>query len=364
MRTGPSLIAAAALIPFQGPAAAQTDREGPALVYRSPDGCPSAESFMQRLRARLGPSWTAATAAGGRRTLNVRIVAANRLYSGRLSLIEPDGRSMTKSLEGHDCEALVDALSLVASLAVASDSAADAGATPAPATAASPASTATPASTALPASTASPASNESLDRPATSSPPLDRVDGPDRPDRLDRAGAKAPGSRVGLEIGGLVAVGPAPAPVYGGTLSFVWASLGEGWFCPAFQLGAVAALAPDLAETAGTARFTWLTVRGAVYLVRGTLGQGVALRAGVIGDAGALLARGLETLSPADSSRGWLSLGVAASLEVPLGSRLSVRPVLDVEAPVRRDRYAFGSTDFFEVPVAVATGAASIVAYF
>ena len=350
MRTVCYLIAAATFFELQDRASAEAPQEGPTLVYRSPEGCPSGENFMQRIRSRLGPSRTAA--AGGR-TLNVQIAISDRGYRGKLSLLESDGRAMTKSLEGRDCEALVDALSLVAALAVESDNAddtarVDSRVTPAP----SPA----PPSGPPPGPVASGAPLDSSDR-------VEHVDSVDHVDHV-RASATAPRSRMGLELGGLLAVGAAPTPIYGGTLSFVWFSLGEGWFCPAFQLGAAGALGPDLTETSGTARFAWLTVRGAAYLLRWRLGQGVVVRAGAIGDVGVLLARGIETLSPTDSSRGWLSLGVAASLEVPLGPRLTVRPLLGVETPLRRDRYAFGSTDFFEVPLAVATGSVSIVANF
>jgi hypothetical protein len=147
-------------------------------------------------------------------------------------------------------------------------------------------------------------------------------------------------------------------------LSLLWTAPGDGSFRPAFELGAGGAFAPDLAEPSGKAHFAWLTVRAAAYVLRGSLGRNVEVRAGAIGDFGVLLARGLDTLSPASSSRAWLSLGVALSLEAPLGWRFAVRPVLGLEAPLRRDRYGFGSTDFFEVPVAIGTGTVSILARF
>jgi hypothetical protein len=348
MRTVCCLLAIATFFELQGRAFAQSQQEGPALIYRSPEGCPSEEIFMQKIRGRLAPSRTAAAAG---RTLNVQIAAFSGSYSGKLSLVESDGRSTTKSLEARDCEELVDALSLVAALAVESD---DEEAPP----------TVPPTRPAVTPPAAPPSA-------APSTPPVPPVMAPEprstgAVDRLpaDRATAGAILSRTGLEIGGALAVGPAPAPVYGGVLSFLWEALRDGWFRPALQLGGAAAFAPDVSEALGTARFTWLTVRAAAYLVYWRLGRDVVIRAGAMGDVGVLLARGLETLSPANSSRTWASLGLAASLEIPLGSRFAVRPVLAVEAPVRRDRYGFGSTDFFEVPVAIGLGSASIVAYF
>jgi hypothetical protein len=360
------LLAAACFFASQDHALAQPKPpEGPALVYRSPEECPSGEGFMQRIRARLGSSRTAS--AGGR-TLSVQIGSSSRGYSGKLSLIEPDGRSTTKSLEARDCEELVDALALVAALAVESDDdaaraeAQDAEARRLRATTATASSSPTPVT---------PAASPSATHGTPAAPPNETPRSttalvPAVPVRLpvDRASERTAGSGIGLEFGGLVALGPAPTPVYGGALSFVWIAPGDGLFQPAFQFGAVAAFAPDLAEPAGKARFSWVTVRGAAYLLRWILGGEIVVRAGGIGDVGALLARGLETLSPASSSRRWLSLGVALSLDAPLGSRFTIHPVLGVEAPLRRDRYGFGSTDFFEVPAAIAAGSVSILAHF
>ncbi len=288
---------------------------------------------MQRIRARLGRS---RIVARGGRTLNVEIVLSDGRYTGKLSLVETDGRVTSKTLEGHDCEDLVDALSLVAALAVEDAEDDEARIVP----------SATPPASATAAPVAPPG-------PVISHP------------FVERASAAVPVARTGLDLGALVAVGPAPTPVYGGVLSFDWVSLGDGWLRPAFQLGAAAGFAPDLAETSGTARFAWISARAAAYLLRWALGPGGAmLRCGVVGDVGALFARGLETTSPASTSRMWLSLGVGTSLEVPLGSSFAVRPVVGVEAPLRRDRYGFGSTDFFEVPFVIATGSVSVVAYF
>jgi hypothetical protein len=363
MRTVPCVLAAAIFFAGQDGALAQSKpSEGPALVYRSPEECPSGEGFMQRIRARLGVS---RTASGDGRTLNVQIAPSGRGYSGRLSLIGPDGRSTTKSLEARDCEDLVDALALVAALAVESDDDAARAEAQDPEARRSRATTPTASSSPTPVA---PAASPSATRGTPAAPPNEtpRSTPVVVPTRLpvDRASEPTAGSGIGLELGGLVALGPAPTPVYGGALSFVWIAPGDGLFQPAFQLGAGAAFAPDLAEPSGKARFAWLTVRAAAYLLRWTLGGEIVVRAGAIGDVGVLLARGLETLSPASSSRGWLSLGVALSLDAPLGSRFTFRPVLGVEAPLRRDRYAFGSTDFFEVPAAIAAGSVSILAHF
>jgi hypothetical protein len=171
------------------------------------------------------------------------------------------------------------------------------------------------------------------------------------------------GPRLGVALAAFAATGPAPTPLFGPalTLRLVWPA--AGLLRPALELGGAASLSPDAAETKGTATFEWWTARAIAYLVQGSPGGGVVLRGGVAGDFGVLLARGSDTTSPATSSRPWASLGLAAGLEVPLGSHFAVLPAVAVEAPLRRDRYAFGSTDFFEAPRVIATGGVAIVAY-
>jgi hypothetical protein len=175
--------------------------------------------------------------------------------------------------------------------------------------------------------------------------------------------ASSPSSRIGLALGGLAAAGPAPRPLFGAALALHWMQLGAGPFAPALELGGAASLSPDAPEARGTASFAWLSARATAYLVQWPLGAGVVLRGGATGDFGVLLARGRNTPSPASSSRPWASLGVIAAIEVPLGARFAVQPGVALEAPLRRDLYAFGSTDFFEVPRVIATGSVSVVAY-
>jgi hypothetical protein len=170
-------------------------------------------------------------------------------------------------------------------------------------------------------------------------------------------------SRLGVALGGRATVGPAPAPLFGAALSMRWASLRSGPLSPTFELGGAASLAASTSAAKGTASFSWLTAHGNAYLLRWAFGTHAALRAGFSGDFGALLARGQQTTSPASSSRPWASLGAVVGLEVALGPRLALDSAIAVEAPLRRDRYAFGSTDFFEVPALFATGGISLVAY-
>jgi hypothetical protein len=84
----------------------------PAPSYGAPVGCPAGAEFVRRYRARLGSRDPFAPG----RSIDVRIVASGDRYVGKLSVLEDGGRSTTKTLSDRDCDALVDALALVAAL--------------------------------------------------------------------------------------------------------------------------------------------------------------------------------------------------------------------------------------------------------
>ncbi len=300
------------------------------IAYRAPASCPAEEGFVQRLRSRLGLSQAPARLG---RTVDVQIALAEGRYVGKLTLVGADGRSTTKTLDDASCEELVDALSLVAALALETDDVEGTARAPAPTPAPAPAPARESASTPAPA-------------PA-------------------RESAPAPGapSRIGVALGGLAAIGPAPRPLLGAALALHWTQPGAGLFTPTLELGGAASLSPEAPEAKGTASFAWLSARAAAYVVQWPPGAGVAFRAGVVGDFGVVVAHGRDTTSPATSSRPWASPGGIVGAEVPLGSRFAIQIAAALEAPLRRDLYAFGSTDFFHVPAVVGTASASLVAY-
>jgi hypothetical protein len=387
MRTA-CCILVAALCLGRSPAALAEGPAAPPFKYRAPGACPTAETFAERLRLRLGGVQPHPTAG---RALDVRIVEAGGRYVGTLSIIDAGGRAATKTLEDPSCAALVDALALVTALAVETDatdgagqpttdahapqapptlaatdgsSAATAPASrasappPTPAAAPAPTPTAAPAPASPPAPPVIPAPAASAISPAPGAPSSDQATLPAPPGT-----AAATGSRIGVTLGGLAALGPTPNALFGGELSLRWEASGAGVFAPAFELGATASRALDATEPNGTASFAWFTGRGAAYLLRWSPAARAVLRAGVAGDVGVLQARGSATTSPASSSRLWASLGAAVAFEVPLGRAIALLTAVGIGAPLRRDRYAFGSADFYQVPYVVGTGSLSIVAY-
>jgi hypothetical protein len=298
--------------------------------------------------SRLGPTGANATSnPESGRALVVEIVRGEGRFEGRVSRADERGPA-TKTLRARDCADLVDALALVAALAIRSD---DAAATSDETSSSAPGSPGTPPG---------PAAATSVSGKASDSGPSASAEGPPGGAALDRAR----GSRFEVAAGGLLAAGAAPSPIVGGTLGAGWTGADTGFFSPAVGLSVAAGLSPDLAESGGTATFAWFVVRGDLCGLRVALGSALRLRGCLLADAGVLQARGSNTVAPVTSSRGWLSVGAATRLEVPVGARLGIHLVVGVELPLRRDRFAFGSNDFFMVPIAVASGSLSLVAYF
>ncbi|MDP9037507.1 MAG: hypothetical protein M3O50_22145 [Myxococcota bacterium] len=314
------------------------------LVYSAPEGCPSAHDFEQRVRSRSTGN-VVRDAPGV--TLRVQIAVVNGRHVGRLSVMESDGRSTTKALNGADCEELVNALSLVVALAIDSDEKTK------------PNSERPPSSTS-PSASSSPSSASSAPSPPSPSSPVPPIGRPEQ----ERSRGIAASSRLGLGLGGLVAVGPAPSPLFGGTLDLEWDPFGARKFAPAFEIELAVAESSNEVRTGGTASFTWLNVRADACLLRVPLGPALRLRGCVLGASGVLRAGGSNTVHPVTSSRGWMSIGGVAGLEVGLGARLEFHLLLGVETPLRRDSYAFGVDQFFTVPAATGTASLSLLAYF
>ncbi|MGH7435770.1 MAG: hypothetical protein ACRENE_08850 [Polyangiaceae bacterium] len=302
----------------------------PALAYQAPDTCPSRDEFERRTQARLHHALSAETAG---RHVQVVLARKGATYEGRVTLVEPDGRATTKTLEGSDCDGVVDALSLVAALALE------------PGGAAPPPRAALPAP-APPAS--SPAATPSAQTPSSDSAPL-----PSRPL-----------SRFELNLGGTVAVGVVPSPLLGATLGFDWVDVAAGPLDTAFGLAITASLAPDVHPAGGTAHFAWITLRPLACPFGLSAGRSLAVRGCATGDFGLVVASGEDTVAPATSVRQWGSLGGSCRLETLPRASLRAQVEAGVQAPLRRDRYAFGPNDFFQVPVAIFTTAVSLAVSF
>lgn len=336
-----------------GAAFADPPRAAVSTTYVAPPACPTEAEFAKRLLARLvGPRG----AERPRRSLVVRITGqADGQFVGRLSLVTAEGGSTTKTLAAHNCDELVDALSLVAALALQTDETAvsggDLASAPSAASAApAGARSAAPAPPGPPAASAS--ATAAVPREVQETRPGEGSENEDR------------SLRLALQLGGLAALGVAPNVLVGGGLGLDWAPLATGPFRPALGLGVVAAAAPDVVRSDGRASFVWLAARVNACALRFDFGRSAALRVCGLADIGVVNARGSDTVDPRSSSRGWLSLGVSSQAEFPLSERFALVALVGAEAPLRRDLYAFGPSDFFLVPLLIATGSMSVAAYF
>jgi hypothetical protein len=356
MRWAVGLLGVTAVVAFPDAAGAQSSPIGPSLSYTAPPSCPVEADFVRRTAARLG-----ASPGPQARTLTVHIApatdssggrspsahATDGPFLGRVTLTGADGRSTTKTLSARDCDDLVDALSLVAALALRSEPGKPVGETGDQPEAAPPAP---------PAPAAQPSAAPVAAAPAPAPPPEPDLASSALRDRTARTG-------FDIDLGGLVASGPAPEAVFAGTVGVGWAQ-DRGFLSPAVGVGVAAGASPSVSESGGRASFAWLVARLEGCGVRVAIAGVMLVRGCLLGDFGWVNARGSDTDSPASSSRGWISLGASTRWELPLGPRFGVHLVAGVEAPLRRDRYAFGASDFFQVPAVMATASASAAAYF
>jgi hypothetical protein len=277
-------------------------------------------------------------------------------YEGRFTLVEPDGRSTTKTLDAPDCDGLVDALSLVAALAL--EPGAQGEADERGSQLQSPAGGPSPN---IPAPNAS-ASRASPHQVPPSPPPAIPL--------VDHAGSGSTtrfgetSSRWGLELGGRVGVGVAPEATFGADVGFYWAGVAVGPLDMAFGLAISANFAPNVHPVGGTASFAWMTLHPTACPFGVSAEPTLAIRACASGDFGLLTASGQDTVSPVTSVRPWAAVGGSCRLEILPRARLPVHAEVGVEAPLRRDRYAFGPNDFFVVPIAIVTGTLSLAIPF
>src|SRR5579872_159549 len=342
------LVAAGASIGAAAGRDAGAQTQGMAIVYRAPESCPADSDFAGRVSARL-------RGAGAmdpmRRSIQVVIVQTPAGYAGTVSF-SGAGRRAEKRLMAPSCSELADALAFAAALALRTDE-------PAPRVEEQRPMTQGDATT-------HPSATSDTPERATERPP----EPPSKPTRAEptvgitsspTASAGGAGSTsLGVEVGALVAVGPAPATIVAGLLGVDWVMPTGGPWELALGLGAAGGAAPDVNESGGVASFAWFVGRVTACVLKLSLGPRVRARACALADGGVEVARGSETNAGATSSRGWLSPGAGVRVEVPLAERWVVLAGAGAELPLRRDLYAFGSNGFFEVPTVIGTATLSV----
>lgn len=308
-----------ALFPFF--ARAESAVETVSLDYETIAGCPAARAFSDEVRARTHKAVFSRSARG--RRFVVRLERTDDTIVGRLEIVEPEGETSERRIDGEQCADVVSALALAAALAIDPE-----------------ASTAPRAD--LPSPQPAPAARPSAPPPPTRAPP--RVE---------------PGARWALAVGlsaGAVR-GPATETLFAAGPSVEVFRDGTGWR-PALRVTLLGAQTGLIGPSAELATFRWAAARTELCPHRLGVGSALALRACALADAGVLYARGDAAEEPGSATRAWLALGLGLGLDVEVSDWISLSFSIGESLNLTRDDFVFLETPkrrVHQVPIATQT---------
>lgn len=284
----------------------------PVLVeYEAPASCPAEESFWAAVMAR-----TSKVRRGdeGRpsRTFVIRLAAGNDGSTGHLAVRAVDGSTTEREVAGDTCEEVVSALALVAALAV------DPNATTKP----------------LPLP-AAPRRAPAVPPPAPPRAPAAAVVTVPQP-----AGEAPVRARTAASLGGVVAAGAAPGPLFGAALAVAATRPRGGWLEPTVRLEIAAASTGTVTVPGGTATFS--TVTGAIDGCPGgwTLGRW-RLEPCLRLEGGAVAAQGDDVAAPRTDTHPWGAAGVVGHAEWRTSSGFFADFGAAVRVPLVRTTFFF-----------------------
>ena len=311
------------------------------LDYAAPSGCPSAETFLDQVRAR-SPRIRSGDGSERARTLVVRITSQNHRTTGRLTVREVDGSEAERSVVGDRCADVASGLALIAALAV----------DPTAGTSASPTGTAPPSLPAPPSRGGAAEPSPIGPDAAPSAPPPEKPPAepptPEAPARTSGATAArdgAPASDVGrphwqLAFGahGAVASGALPGVLVTAPVFFEIARPSSAIAAPAVRMRFERAGSGVVESGAGSAEFTWTA--GSLDLCPMAWSRGaVRLTPCLRTEVGALEAAGVNVQPARTGVRPWWSLGVVARGRFTVYGPLFVEIEGALLGAVVRDRF-------------------------
>jgi hypothetical protein len=289
---------------------ADTETESVRLIYAGVDDCPNSAAFKREVRART-PKASFSDASEGR-TFDVKLERSKHGFSGELAIVERDGARSTRRLDGELCEEVVSALALVAALAV------------------------DPEASSAPRSELGLPSAPSIGEPARE---------PERePQREpERAPAPPPSAarlslRAGISAG--VVQGPAPEPLIAAAPEFELARVDADWR-PSLRIAFVAAETGIVGPEAELASFRLLAARIELCPHALALSRKLSMSACLLGDVGALRARGEAAPEPGAATRPWATLGLGLGLAYAITGGIYLRLSAAEAANLTRDDFVF-----------------------
>ena len=289
------------------------------LLYRAPDGCPTAVDFRNSVQRRSARVRFVAEGSHDRE-LSIAIRRDGDFTNGELRLIERDGSLRQRNVRFTTCAEAVEGLALIAVVSL------------------------DPQALLQPEKPTDPAPTP----PATPQPPPAP---PQAPPKHDSADSAAQRSRFRVALGGEfnVAIRALPTPALGGSLFVDVVSRSQSWLAPLFR-GAISHVERRGLSSAGAeANFTLTLASLSACPLR--LGGGfLALRPCAFASGGALHAWGSKTTNLQQRTRPYGALGGSVLLFARVSQVVEIVADLALGATLVRDSFGFDQDPPWETP--------------
>jgi hypothetical protein len=109
----------AAELPVEGASALAHSEPAVEVHFEAPPDCPTLDTYLTHVEARLGPDWKSAVGQFAKR-VEVMITRAGDSYRGSIEFVNAQGERFSRSVSGEVCIEVVNGLGLMTELAVKS----------------------------------------------------------------------------------------------------------------------------------------------------------------------------------------------------------------------------------------------------
>lgn len=160
----------------------------------------------------------------------------------------------------------------------------------------------------------------------------------------------------------LVLGGPAPSPLFGGTIGAGWGSRRPGPWSPALSMELGYAAGFPARTELGAASFDWGTLGLSACPSLLPFGP-IRVRPCVLSHVGFLRATGSDTFDPGSSTRPWIDVGLRLGFSIPLNKALEISGSSDLSYAFNRDSFLFDSEVFHTVAPFSAGGSLGLLVH-
>jgi hypothetical protein len=317
------------------------------ITIEAPDGCSSPRAFFDAVRARTDRIHLTARREG--LELRVSVTRAHNKVRGELRVIDENGGSSARTVEGASCAEVVHALSLTAALVLdqivppveaMNDSTAAPGENGGAFGSERPSQGARRGEGESPSEVRQRGDDEEEEEDAEElDEPEPSEEDEDEDDDIESSEPSEPfGVRV--EVGAQSVVGEiiSPRVSVGGALFVSANSTWERVFSPSVGL-AIAHVPAEFGQAGGDVSVRWTAALLSACPLTFRPADSLAIRPCALGIGGQVVARGESSDVSAKASRSWWSTGVLGRATLAIGSSATLRFELGLTVPLARRRF-------------------------